>query len=187
MPKQPFTYRRLFVTMLVLSAFTFGGGYVIVCLMRKKFVDTFHWIEADELMDLIAIAQAAPGPVAVNASILVGHRLGGVRGGLVSVIGTVLPPLITLSVISYAYEAFRSNALVSAILKTTQAAVAAVIADVVIDLGGKVVRGGAVSILIMAAAFAAVYWLDINIALIILACGLIGAARVLLAKRRAGA
>ena len=62
-------YRKLFTSTFYLSAFTFGGGYVIIPLMRKKFVEQFHWIEETEMLDLTAIAQSAPGPIAVNASI----------------------------------------------------------------------------------------------------------------------
>ena len=65
---------KLFFSTLYLSAFTFGGGYVIVSLMRKKFVDNYHWIDEDEMLDLVAIAQSAPGPIAVNGAIVVGYK-----------------------------------------------------------------------------------------------------------------
>ena len=65
---------KLFVSTLYLSAFTFGGGYVIVTLMKKKFVDEYHWIEENEMLDLVAIAQSAPGPIAVNGAIVVGYK-----------------------------------------------------------------------------------------------------------------
>ena len=91
----------LFSSMLYISAFTFGGGFVIVSLMQKKFVDQLHWIDEEEMMDLTAIAQSSPGAIAVNASILVGYRVAGVPGALVTVLGTVLPPLIILSIISF--------------------------------------------------------------------------------------
>ena len=70
---------KLFFSTLYLSAFTFGGGYVIVTLMKKKFVDGYHWIEEDEMLDLTAIAQSAPGPIAVNGAIVVGYKLQGPR------------------------------------------------------------------------------------------------------------
>ena len=66
---------KLFLSTLYLSAFTFGGGYVIVTLMKKKFVDDYHWIEENEMLDLVAIAQSAPGPIAVNGAIVVGYKL----------------------------------------------------------------------------------------------------------------
>ena len=69
---------HLFISTLYLSAFTFGGGYVIVSLLKKKFVDEYHWIENDEMLDLVAIAQSAPGAIAVNGAIVVGYKLAGI-------------------------------------------------------------------------------------------------------------
>ena len=110
-------YRKLFTSTFYLSAFTFGGGYVIIPLMRKKFVEQFHWIEEEEMLDLTAIAQSAPGAIAVNASILIGYRLAGFVGAMVTVAGTVLPPLIILSVISLAYTAFQNSLIVALVLR----------------------------------------------------------------------
>ena len=83
---------KLFVTNLYLSAFTFGGGYVIVTLMKKKYVDEFNWIDEKEMLDLIAIAQSAPGAIAVNGAIVVGFKLAGIKGAIVSILATILPP-----------------------------------------------------------------------------------------------
>ena len=80
---------KLFISTLYLSAFTFGGGYVIVTLMKKKFVDDYHWIGENEMLDLVAIAQSSPGPIAVNGAIVVGYKLAGMPGVLVAII--VLP------------------------------------------------------------------------------------------------
>ena len=85
-------YRKLFASTFKLSACTFGGGFVIIPLMRKKFVEELHWIEEEEMMDLTAIAQSSPGAIAVNASILVGYHVAGIKGALTTVIGTILPP-----------------------------------------------------------------------------------------------
>ena len=79
---------------IILSAFTFGGGYVIVSLMKKKFVDELHWIEEKEMLDLVAIAQSSPGAIAINGSIVVGYKLAGITGVLVSIIGTIIPPFV---------------------------------------------------------------------------------------------
>ena len=72
---------KIFISTLYLSAFTFGGGYVIVTLMKKKFVDEYHWIGEDEMLDLVAIAQSSPGAIAVNGAIVVGYKLLGIPGG----------------------------------------------------------------------------------------------------------
>ena len=80
---------QLFLSTFYISAFTFGGGYVIIPLMKKKFADELHWIDDEEMLNLAAIAQSSPGAVAVNASILVGFRVAGVAGALVAILGTV--------------------------------------------------------------------------------------------------
>ena len=94
---------KLFFSMVYLSTFTFGGGYVIVTLMQKKFVDEYHWINRDEMLDLVAIAQSAPGAIAVNGAIVVGYKIAGILGIIVSVIATILPPFIIISVVSLFY------------------------------------------------------------------------------------
>lgn len=178
-------YCTLFSSTFFLSAFTFGGGYVIVPLMKKKFCDELKWIEEKEILDLTAIAQSSPGPIAVNAAILIGHRIGGMAGALLSVLGAVLPPLIIISIISSVYAAFRDNQIVSACLKGMQSGVAAVIADVVIGMGGKIVKAKSVfQILLMIAAFIATWVFGVNVALIILFCGVLSAAMTLIKVRR---
>lgn len=106
-------FRKLFLSTFQLSACTFGGGFVIIPLMRKKFVEKLHWIEEQEMMDLTAIAQSSPGAIAVNAAILIGYHVAGIPGALLTVLGTVLPPLIIISVISLFYQAFRDNVIVN--------------------------------------------------------------------------
>ena len=89
-------YATLFLSTFQLSAFTFGGGFVIIPLIRKKFVEQLGWIGEEEMLDLAAIAQSSPGAIAVNISILVGYRVAGIPGALLTVVGTVTPPLIIM-------------------------------------------------------------------------------------------
>ena len=171
------TLWKLFLSTLYISAFTFGGGFVIVTFMKRKFVDELNWIDEKEMLDLTALAQSSPGAIAVNAAILVGWRVGGFPGMLTAVTGTILPPLAILSVISMFYAAFAQNRIVALALKGMQAGVAAVIFDVVFDLGGKVMKNrSAVQIVIMAAAFIATFFFHINVIYIILAAAAVGAA-----------
>lgn len=168
-------YFKIFTTMFYLSAFTFGGGYVIISLMQTKFVEELQWLDDEEMLNLAAIAQSSPGAVAVNAAILVGYRIAGLAGALVSIVGTILPPLIIISIISFFYVAFRTNVVVSAVLKGMQAGVAAVIFDVVMNLGGNIVKSKEyVSIFVMICAFTATYFLKVNVIYIILVCAIIG-------------
>lgn len=175
MNNQKKKYGKLFLTTFQLSAFTFGGGFVIIPLMRKKFVEQLHWIEEQEMMDLTAIAQSSPGAIAVNASILVGYRVAGIPGALITVLGTVLPPLVILSVISFFYAAFRANTVVSMVMNGMLAGVAAVLCDVVFTMGGAIFRLKKIlPAVVLIGAFLAVRLFHVNIILIILACGVIG-------------
>lgn len=176
---------KLFLSTLYLSAFTFGGGYVIVSLMKQKFVDELHWIEEDEMLDLIAIAQSAPGAIAVNGAIVVGYKLAGILGALTAITATIIPPFLIITVISYFYELFRENFLVSKILAGMQAGVGAVIASVVWDMGSGIVKQkDPSSLVIMAAAFVAACVFRVNVVYIILTCIAVGIVRTLLAERR---
>ena len=179
---------KLFVSTLYLSAFTFGGGYVIVTLMKQKFVDELHWIEEDEMLDLIAIAQSAPGAIAVNGAIVVGYKLAGLLGAIVAIIATIIPPFVIITAISYFYELFRDNFVVSKLLSGMQAGVGAVIASVVWDMGGGVLKQkSAVSDFIMVAAFLAACVFRVNVVYIVLACIALGILRTVLSGRRKAA
>ena len=164
-------YWKLFTTCFYISAFTFGGGFVIIPLMRRKFVEDLKWLEENEMMDLTAIAQSSPGAIAVNAAILTGYKIGSVAGAMIAMLATVLPPVIIITVISFFYNAFRENAVVGAVMKGMQAGVAAVICDVVIRMGSGVIKEkNALFVIIMAAAFILTFFLDVNVIFIILGC-----------------
>lgn len=166
---------KLFLSMLYISAFTFGGGFVISTFMKKKFVDELHWIDEDEMLDLIALAQSSPGAIAVNVSILVGKRVGGVTGIFVAVLGTVIPPMAIILIVSLFYNAFASNKYIALLLKGMQAGVAAVIADVCCDLGKNVIKSkSALHIAIMLISFTAVFFFKVNVIIIIASALLIG-------------
>ena len=161
----------LFKTMFVLSACTFGGGFVIVSLMKKKYVEELRWLEEDEMLDVTAITQSAPGPLPVNASVIIGYRMAGVVGSLVAILGTILPPMIIISIISLFYEQFRTNKYIAIALQVMRAGVAAVIFDVVINLAKNVVKTKRVLyITMMIVAFIATYILGVSAMIIIFVC-----------------
>ena len=170
-------YRELFLSTFKLSACTFGGGFVIIPLMRKKFVEDLGWIEENEMLDLTAIAQSSPGAIAVNASILVGYHVAGFSGAMLTVLGTVLPPLIIISIISMFYQAFRDNAVVNMAMAGMLCGVAAVICDVVINMAKTILQKKCMlPVAVMISSFIAVRFYSVNIIIIILVCGIIGAA-----------
>ena len=172
--------RKLFFSTLYLSAFTFGGGYVIVTLLKQKFVDELHWIDDEEMLDLVAIAQSSPGAIAVNGAIVVGYKLAGIPGILCSVLGAILPPFIILTVISFFYSAFKTNFIVQSMLRGMKAGVSAVIMSVVYDMGSGIIRSKDIlRIIVMVLAFTANYFFHVNVILIILCSALIGAVRTM--------
>ena len=178
-------YLKLFFTTFRVSAFTFGGGFVIIPLLKRKFVDELHWINEEEMLDLTAIAQSSPGAVAVNASVIIGYHVAGLLGALISAIATVLPPLVIISVISVFYKAFRDNVIVSMAMKGMLAGVAAVIFDVVINMASALIKQKRIlPLLVMAAAFTASYFFKVNVIVIILVCALIGVMDSVIRERK---
>lgn len=171
----------LFTSMLTISSFTFGGGFVIVTLMKRRFVDELGWMDEDEMLDIAAMAQSTPGAIAVNAAVLTGTRIGGTIGMFVAVLGTVIPPFVLLSVLSLCYEAFRQLYPVRLALAGMQAGVAAVILDVAWGLGKNVVRKkDRVDLVLMALVFIAQWFTNLNTAVIILSAAAVGLARGLI-------
>lgn len=168
-------YWILIKTTFVLSIFTIGGGYVIVPLMQKKFVEELGWIDTDEMLDLVALGQSIPGSLAVNVSILVGYRIAGISGAMITVLGTVSPPLLIITVISYFYMSFRDNPIVDALMLGMQIGVVAVILNVVYSMIKDIWKTrDLINMFILIGAFVAGFAFDINIILIILIAGIMG-------------
>lgn len=166
---------QLFLSTFYLSACTFGGGYVIVTLMKKKFVDEYGWIEEEEMLDLIAIAQSAPGAIAVNGAIVLGYKLAGVYGVMVAVLATIIPPFLIISVLSVFYQSVQNNEYIRLVLEGMQAGVSAVISSVVYDMGMGVIKERArIPILIMMIAFILNFWCNVSVIYIILGSGCLG-------------
>ena len=176
---------KIFLSTLYLSAFTFGGGYVIITLMKQKFVDELHWIDDDEMLDMVAIAQSSPGPIAVNGAVIIGYKLEGIAGVFSAVLGAVLPPFVILTVISMFYSAFRNLFVVQSLLTGMKAGVSAVILSVVYDMAAGVIKGKDwVNIAVMILAFAATYFGKVNVVFVILITIAFGAVRTILREKR---
>lgn len=180
-------YLLLFRITFSISTFTFGGGYIVVPMMRKYFVNDLELITEHELLDMAAIAQSTPGAIAVNIAVLVGYRISGIIGAIISCIGTVLPPLLILSVISIFYKNFRDNRVISAILKGMEAGVAAIIVDLVIDMGQGVLNEKNLLLTLMAPiAFLASFIFNINVLVIIIFCSILCFTQTYIKRRQGG-
>lgn len=168
-------YRTLFTSTFLISAFTVGGGFVIIPLLKAKYVDEYGWLKDEETLNLVAIAQSMPGVVAVNAAILLGYRMAGLSGAVVALAATILPPLLTLSVISAAYDAFAANPYIQLLLKGMQCGATALIVNVALDLVEKQIKKRLLlPLLLLVGTFTAHLFFDVNIMLLVLIDGLFG-------------
>lgn len=168
-------YWDLFKSTFLISAFTVGGGYVIIPLLKAKFVDQYHWLDDKEALDMVSLAQTAPGVVAANASIIMGLRMAGWLGMLTALLATVLPPLVTISLIAYCYDFVVGNAYVHYCLEGMQCGATAIIIDVAYNLLRKEAKKGLLlPLAIILGTFVANYVLDWNIMYIILFNAVLG-------------
>ena len=180
-------YLKLFWTTFTLSLFTFGGGSVIVSLMRKKMVVTLNWIDDEEMMDFVTIAQSSPGPIALNGSLMVGYHLANIPGALIAGLGTVLPPMIILTLVSLGYEAVKSNLWIAAAFRGMRPVVAAIVLQVTWALLKPVLgRKKFIPIAMFLSAFAALYHFNVNIMLVMVICVAVAVIVSLVGIRKAG-
>ena len=179
------TYFWLLAVNLFISTFTFGGGYVVVPMVRRYFVNRKQYFTEEDLMEMAAVAQSTPGAIAINLSALAGYRTAGLMGAAVSCIAAVIPPLVILWLVSVFYAAFISNTVVAAVLKGMQSGVAALIVDLIVDMCAVILKERSIFLSAMIpAAFFASFVMGINVALILVICCFLCVVRVLWKKEK---
>lgn len=175
----------LFGINLFISAFTFGGGYVVVPMIRKYFVQKKKLFSEEDVINMAAVSQSTPGAIAINLSALSGYQVAGYTGAFISCMAAITPPLIILSVISSWYTAFASSAAIAAILKGMQAGVAALIVDLVVDMCKVILKEHSILLTLMIpCSFLASFLFQINVALILIICCILCIIRVWYKERR---
>ena len=168
-------YWKLFKSTFIISLFTVGGGYVIIPLLKAKYVDEYHWITDEETLNMVAIAQSTPGVMAVNTAIMLGWRMAGVSGALIGMLATILPPLIIITIVATFYDLVASNEYVRLVLKGMQCAATALLLNVAIDLIKKQFsKKLLLPIAIIFGTFVANLFFNVNIMLLVAVDGLIG-------------
>jgi len=164
-------YVWLLVTNMFISAFTFGGGYIVVPMVRRFFVVKKHYFTEEDLINMAAIAQSTPGAIAINLSALAGYKVAGIAGALISCTAAVIPPLVILTIISTFYKIFISNTIIAAILKGMEAGVAALMVDLIVDMCSLILKKKSLFLSAMIPlSFIANFILGVNVALILLFC-----------------
>ncbi len=149
------------------GCFTFGGGWSIIAQMRQLYVEKKQVITDEELLDLTSVAKSLPGTMIANVAMLYGYRVGGLAGGLVSVFGMVVPPMLILIVISFGYNAFRSNYWVTAAMEGMQAAVVPIIISAALGMVKGSVKYSP-CVLVVLLSFALYVWFQVNAVYLVL-------------------
>ena len=119
----------IFLSMLKIGCFAFGGGYAIIALLENEFISKRKWIDHDEFLDVVAIAESTPGPIAINVATYIGYKQKGVLGAVIATVGICLPSFVIMYLVSLFYEQFMEIALVAAAFKGIQICVVYLIAS----------------------------------------------------------
>jgi chromate transporter len=127
-------YLQLFLSFAKIGAFTIGGGYAMIPLIQREVVERKKWLDNEEFLDVLAISQSAPGILIINISIFIGEKLRGVKGSIVSALGSALPSFFMILVIAYFFDSYKDNPVVSRIFQGIRPAVVALIAVPLITL-----------------------------------------------------
>lgn len=172
--KKP-SYLELAFSFFKINMVTFGGGYAIMPIIKKAYVDEKGYLQENDMLDIIALAQSIPGAMAINTSMLVGYKLRGTLGALVSLIGAFLPPLLVISVVYVFYELFQANLLIQSILSGMRGAVSAVMLFSAYQMFKSLLKSNRVfSLTLMTIAFLVGWFTNISVGYIMLSAGIIG-------------
>ncbi len=175
---------KLFLTFFKIGLFTFGGGYAMIPLMQRETVEKNKWISDEDILDIIAIAESTPGPIAINSATFIGYKTAGVLGSICATLGTVLPSFIIILIISFFLRQFEDIKAVQYAFNGIRAGVLGLLIKAWWNMYKKMPKT-AVAYIIAAGAFVATTFTNVNILIVIAVCGLVGLVSSMLANRRA--
>ena len=179
------TLLSIFSVFFRIGAFTFGGGYAMIPLIQKETVEKKKWITDDDILEIIAIAESTPGPIAINCATFTGYRVAGVLGALFGTVGMVLPSFTIILILFYILREFQQIQAVQFAFNGIRAGVLALILKALWNMYKKAPKG-VIPYCIMAGAFVLTAILDINVLYVIIACALTGLISYVIMARRAG-
>ncbi len=175
---------KIFATFFKIGAFTFGGGYAMIPLIQKEAVEKHKWVTDDDILEIIAIAESTPGPIAINSATFVGYRACGVLGSLCATLGVVLPSFLIILGISFVLRQFQEVRAVQYAFQGIRAGVLALLFKALWGMYKKSPKGW-VSYVVMAGAFLATAFLKVNVLFVIIGCAVFGLVTSLMMDRRA--
>ncbi len=164
---------KLFLTFLKIGAFTFGGGYAMIPIIQREMVEKHKWISDDDILDIIAIAESTPGPIAINSATFVGYQVAGFWGSVAATLGVVLPAFTIIYIISLFLRQFQNLKAVKFAFMGIRAGVLSLLINAVISMGKKCPKN-LFSYILVALSFAAVAIFDVNVLFVIIACAVSG-------------
>ncbi len=174
---------RLFLTFFRIGAFTFGGGYAMIPLIQKETVEKKGWLSDEEILEIIAIAESTPGPIAINAATFVGYKTAGIPGSFMATFGVVLPSFIIISILSYVLQAFQDLKAVQYAFYGIRSGVLALLVKALWTMYKKCPHD-VVSYLIMGAAFLLVAIFNVSVFPVIIGCAVFGLLASLIFRRK---
>ena len=175
---------KLFATFFKIGAFTFGGGYAMIPLIQKEAVEKNGWVTDDDILEIIAIAESTPGPIAINSATFVGYRTCGVLGSMCATLGVVLPSFVTILLISFVLQQFRELKAVQYAFNGIRAGVLALLFKALWTMYKKAPKSWA-SYVVMGASFVLTAIFDINVLFVIIGCAVFGYVTATMMERRA--
>ncbi len=163
----------LFLTFFKIGAFTFGGGYAMIPLIQKEVADDRHWITGEDILDIVAIAESTPGPLAINTATFVGYKICGFFGAAAATLGVVLPSFVIISIIALVLRQFEQIQAIQFAFTGIRAGVLALMCKALYSMYRQS-RKGAFAYAVMAGAFLLVAFTEINVLLVIIGCAVAG-------------
>ena len=183
MKASPKTLWQVFASFFKIGAFTFGGGLAMIPLIQKEAVEKQGWVTDDDILEIVAIAESTPGPIAINAATFVGYRAAGILGSACATFGTVLPSFSIILLISAVLRQFQQFPVVQYAFWGIRAGVLAMLIKSLWTMYKKSPKGWAAYV-VMAAAFLLTAFLKVNVFLVILGCAVFGLITATVADRR---
>lgn len=178
------TLWELFLTFFKIGGFTFGGGYAMIPLIQAEAVDKKKWIKEDDILEIVAIAESTPGPVAINSATFVGYRTAGFWGAACATFGVVLPSFVIILLISFVLREFHEIKAVQYAFNGIRAGVLALLCKALWNMYKKSPKGW-VGYVVMAGSFVLAAFLNVNIFLVIILCAVFGLITASIMERRA--
>jgi len=173
----------LFLTFLKIGAFTFGGGYAMIPLIERETVERRGWVKKEDILEIIAVAESTPGPIAINSATYVGYKIAGFFGALAATLGVVLPSFLIILAVTFLLDRFSSLTAVRYAFIGIRAGVLALILKALLSMY-KSCPKSAVAYIIMAAAFAVTAFTPVNVIFVIIGCALFGLISSIIISRR---